>query len=57
MKNVTQWDVVKYGQLIEQNDMKHGKSCITTKLFIYKNQLYMELWNNDCRMHFGEALN
>ena len=57
MKNTTQWDVTKYGQLIDRADIERGDvGCITTKIYKYKDKFYVELWENGCNIHFSEMI-
>ena len=51
------WDVVKYGQLIERSDIERGDvGYITTKIYKYQDKYYVELWDNGYRVHFGEVI-
>ena len=53
----TQWEVTKYGQLIERSDIERGDiGVITTKIYKYQDKYYVELWNNGCSIHFSEVI-
>ena len=57
MKNATQWEVSKYGQLIERSDIERGDiGVITTKIYKYKDKYYVELWDNGYNIHFSEVI-
>ena len=57
MRDTSQWEVSKYGQLIERTDIKRGDiGCITTKVYKYKGKYYVELWENGCNIHFSEMI-
>lgn len=56
-EKVTQWEVTKYGQLIERTDIEiKGVAFITTKLYKYKDKYYQELWNSGYCVHFSEVI-
>lgn len=53
----TQWEVTKYGQLIERSDIERADiGVITTKIYKYQDKYYMELWDNGYCMHFSEVI-
>ena len=55
MTNTTQWEVSKYGQLIERGDIENGDiGVITTKIYKYQGKYYIELWKNGCNIHFSD---
>ena len=57
MTNATQWDVNKYGQLIERTDIERGDiGVITTKLYVYQDEYYLELWDNGYCLYFSEMI-
>ena len=57
MANTNQWEVTKYGQLIDKSDIvKEVLGVITTKIYKYQDKHYVELWDNGYCNHFSEAL-
>ena len=53
----SQWEVVKYGQLIERSDIESGDvGFITTKIYKYQGRFYVELWDNGYCIHFSEVI-
>ena len=53
----TQWEVSKYGQLIEQSDIERGDvGVITTKVYEYRDKYYVELWDSGYIIHFSEVI-
>ena len=57
MKKQTQWDVTKYGQLVERTDIEGSDlGCITTKIYKYQDKYYMELWDNGYNVYFSEVI-
>ena len=54
---MTQWEVTKYGQLIESSDIKIGGiGFITTKVYKYQEKYYIELWGNGFCINFSEII-
>ena len=44
MLKITQWDVTKYGQMIERSDIViAGIAIITNKIYYYKDKYYVEI--------------
>lgn len=57
MTNTIQWEVSKYGQLIDRTDIDRGDiGVITTKVYKYQDKYYIELWENGCNIHFSEMI-
>lgn len=57
MTNTTQWEVSKYGKIVERSDIESGDiGVITTKVYRYKEKYYIELWENGCNIHFSEMI-
>ena len=57
MTSTTQWDVNKYGQLIEKSDIEGaGLGVITTKIYKYQDKYYLELWDNGYCLYFSEGI-
>ena len=57
MTNTTQWDVTKYGQMVERTDIViSGVSIITTKIYAYQNRYFVELWDSGYCVHFSEVM-
>ena len=55
--NTTQWEVSRYGQMIERTDIViGGVAIITTKIYFYQGKYYTELWDNGCCIHFSEVM-
>ena len=58
MTSTTQWEVNKYGQLIERSDIEiYDIGLITTKIYIYKGKYYVELWDSGYCIYFSEQIN
>ena len=52
-----QWEVTKYGQLIERSDIERGDiGVVTTKVYKYQDKYYIELWNNGYNIYFSEVI-
>ena len=52
-----QWEVTKYGQIIDRADIERGDiGIITTKIYKYQDKYYVELWDSGCCIHFSEVL-
>ena len=57
MTSTTQWDVNKYGQLIERSDIEIGDiGLISTKIYKYQGNYYIELWDNGYCIYFSEQI-
>ena len=57
MTNTTQWEVVRYGQLIERSDIEIGDiGVITTIIYKYQNKYYVKLWDTGYCIHFSELV-
>ena len=57
MTQTTQWEVTKYGQLIDRSDIEiSGVGMITTKVYKYQDKYYVELWDSGCCIHFSEVI-
>lgn len=57
MTNTTQWNINKYGQLIERSDIViKGISIITTRIYTYEGRYYVEVWDRGYCIHFGEIM-
>ena len=55
--NVSQWEVSKYGQIMERSDIEiSGVGVVTTKIYIYQDKHYIEVWDNGCCIHFSEVM-
>ena len=55
--NVTQWEVNKYGQCIERSDIEMGRvGIITTKVYEYQDEYYVEVWDSGICVHFSELI-
>lgn len=56
-KMITQWDVTKYGQMIERSDIWiGGVAIITTKIYAYGGKYYTEVWDSGYCIHFSEVM-
>lgn len=56
MTSTTQWEVTKYGQLIERSDIEREDiGCITTKIYKYRGKCYIELWENGSNIYFSKT--
>lgn len=50
-----QQEVARCGQLIERTDIEREDiGCITTKIYKYQGNYYVELWENGRNIHFSE---
>lgn len=57
MERITQWDVTKYGQLIDRSDIWiSGYAIITTKIYAYGGKYYTEVWDSGHCIHFSEVM-
>lgn len=57
MTNITQWNVTKYGQMIERSDIViAGIAIITTKIYFYQDKYYTEVWDTGYCVHFSEVI-
>lgn len=58
--NTTQWNVTKYGKLVERSDIYiKGVGVVTTKIYQYcqeEMKYYIEVWNNGYCVHFSEMI-
>ena len=53
---ITQWEVTKYGQLVERSDIERRDiGVITTKIYKYQDSYYVELWDSGYCIHFSEV--
>ena len=54
---VTQWDINKYGQLIDRSEIERVDiGIITTKLYKFQGKYYLELWDNGYCIYFSEEI-
>ena len=54
MYNGLDWEVQKYGTVIQSQDMQISAHIITTKIYAYKSNHYVEIWIDDIRYLFHE---
>lgn len=52
MYNGLDWEVQKYGRIIQSNDMQISTCLITTKIYVYMSKYYVETGINDVRYLF-----
>ena len=52
MYNALDWEVQKYGHIIRTCDLDISVHRITTKVYVYKSNYYVETWINDIRYLF-----
>ena len=53
----TQWDINKYGQLIDRSEIERVDiGIITTKLYKFQGKYYLELWDNGYCIYFSEEI-
>ena len=52
MYNGLDWEVQKYGRIIRAYDLDISWHCITTKVYIYKSNYYVETWIDGIRYLF-----
>ena len=46
------WEVQKYGHIIQSQDIQISSHIITTKIYVYKSNYYVETWIDDVRYLF-----
>ena len=46
------WEVQKYGHIIQSQDIQISSNIITTKIYVYKSNYYVETWIDDVRYLF-----
>lgn len=57
MKPEERWNVIKYGTIIDDYEVKiHGTYFIRQKIYLYENKYYIETWNNGYVIHFQELI-
>lgn len=57
MSKSLDWEVQKYGRLINQADTwEESHNLITQKIYYYEGKHYIEVWNNDIRLLFHEMI-
>lgn len=52
MYNGLDWEVQKYGRIIQSHDMQISTNTITTNIYVYKSNYYVETWINGIRYLF-----
>ena len=52
MYNGLDWEVQKYGHIIQSQDIQISSNIITTKIYVYKSNYYVETWIDDIRYLF-----
>ena len=52
MYNGLDWEVQKYGRIIQSNDIQISTCVITTKIYVYMSKYYVETWINGVRYLF-----
>ena len=52
MYNGLDWEVQKYGKIIQSQDMQISDHIITTKIYAYNSNYYVEIWIDDIRYLF-----
>ena len=52
MYNGLDWEVQKYGHIIQSQDIQISSHIITTKIYFYKSNYYVETWIDDIRYLF-----
>lgn len=55
--NTLQWEVTKYGQIVERSDIESSDiGAITTIIYIYLDKYYIEVWDSGYCVHFSEVI-
>ena len=54
MYNGLDWEVQKYGHIIQSQDIQISAHIITTKIYVYKSNYYVETWIDDIRYLFQQ---
>ena len=54
MYNGLDWEVQKYGRIIQSHDMQISTNLVTVKIYVYKSNYYVETWINGIRYLFQE---
>ena len=52
MYNGLDWEVQKYGRIIQSHDMQISTNLVTVKIYVYKSNYYVETWIDDIRYLF-----
>ena len=52
MYNGLDWEVQKYGHIIQSQDIQISSHIITTNIYVYKSNYYVETWIDDVRYLF-----
>ena len=52
MYNGLDWEVQEYGTIIQSHDMQISTNTITTNIYVYKSNYYVETWIDDIRYLF-----
>ena len=52
MYNGLDWEVHEYGRIIQSDDMQISTHLVTTIIYVYKSNYYVETWINDVRYLF-----
>ena len=52
MYNDLDWEVQKYGHIIQSQDIQISTHIITTKIYVYKSNYYVETWIDGIRYLF-----
>lgn len=57
MNNGLDWEVTKYGQIIDRTDLENKNyGVVTTKIYKYQEKFYVEVWQNGIRLTFIELI-
>ena len=54
MKRGIDWEVQRYGTVVDDYETKIDGRFIRQKIYRYENKLYIETWYNGCRLLFHE---
>ena len=57
MYNGLDWEVTKYGRIIDRTDLENSNyGFVTTKIYKYQEKFYVEVWHNGIRYLFHELI-
>ena len=50
------WEVQKYGTVVQSHKYRVSTRVITTKIYYYKDHFYIETWIDEIRYYFHEIV-
>lgn len=52
----SEWEVAKYGIIIDDYDIKIDGNYIRQKIYKYEDTLYIDTWCNGIKLSFNEVI-